>query len=190
MQLPSYINKFLCKPEDLTLLFSPKNKIKNKKQRIHLYFCKTYQIFVFKVIFFGTRKYAFLPKINLYTVSIFLIVFGNFYILFVLCLNKMCIQLRFLVYIKQAIWLIILYFFLKRKIGGYTFFGQQNWKFFEGHFIAYFLTNIWFYMIFMWCIAFYYIQNKYNLYHSSCEGQDSSEKRNWRINIWKCRLYS
>lgn len=37
-----------------------------------------------------------------------------------------------------------LFFFLKRKIGGYTFFGQQNWKFFEGHFIEYFLTNIWF----------------------------------------------
>lgn len=36
---------------------------------------------------------------------------GNFYILFVLCLNKMCIQLRYIVYIKQAIWLIILYFF-------------------------------------------------------------------------------
>lgn len=26
---------------------------------------------------FGTRKYAFLPKINLYTVSIFLIDFGS-----------------------------------------------------------------------------------------------------------------
>lgn len=48
----------------------------------------------------------------------------NFSMLFVLCLNKMCIQLRYMVYIKQAIWLII-FFFWNGKLAAILFLANK-----------------------------------------------------------------
>lgn len=126
MQLPSSINKFLCKPEDLTLLFSPKNKKIKKQETTHSsVFLQNLSNFRLQGNFFWA-----LENMHFYQRSIcirwvyfncFLDQFPweeNFSMLFVLCLNKMCIQLRFIVYIKQAIWFIILYFFSE----------TENWR--------------------------------------------------------------